>query len=100
MLIRTYTTSITSTHIPQTTRRANHTRIPISTAACGTRTRTCPICITLTVTSVDAWRHLDFSSLRDHLDGVGPDCSRPATSRHFAQVLHLARVSGRGLLAK
>jgi hypothetical protein len=31
---------------------------------------------------------------------VGLERSRPAFPRHFAQVLHFARSSGRGLLAK
>ena len=43
---------------------------------------------------------LDFLQAQDHLFYVGPHRSRPASFRHIAQALHLARASGRGLLAK
>ena len=43
---------------------------------------------------------LDFRKHQDLLMRVGPDRSRPANQRHFAQVLHLARAPGRGVLAK
>ena len=43
---------------------------------------------------------LTFYRLRIIYFYVGPHRSRPASFRHIAQALHLARASGRGLLAK
>jgi hypothetical protein len=39
-------------------------------------------------------------AMNDTLYGVGPERSRPAFPRHFAQALHFARSPGEGLLAK
>jgi hypothetical protein len=56
--------------------------------------------VTTLAKNVHLQMSLDSHLVLNVLLRVGLDRSRPAFSRHFAQALHFARSSGRGLLAK